>query len=101
MEEISKYLASAHRAAIGNITDNTRAVVLGCKDKMIHLKFITVNSPSETDRDVLGFMGTEILADFPDHDIKESIEYSNQYPKFLLDDNHKYFIFFRYEVTND
>jgi hypothetical protein len=95
--DVAIYLLSAHRALLGAITKNTRAVLLGWEGSIIYLKFITIEKPTEQDIENFQIVGTEINADFPDKEVIESIECSKRPLNDFLDKRYTHLIFSIFE----
>lgn len=55
---------SAQRALLGTITENMRAITLQSKNDRLLLRVIFYENPSEDEKDLLGDITAEILADF-------------------------------------
>lgn len=56
---------SAHRAIIGNVKPNVRAIAIGYSHNHLTLKCYLDSTPTEQDRETLGDIAGEIASDFP------------------------------------
>ncbi|QDP01562.1 hypothetical protein [Thalassotalea sp. PS06] len=63
-------LLSIQRALLGAITENVRAITCGWDESTIHLKCIYYGEPSEEELDDLSCVETEVISDFPEHEVE-------------------------------
>ena len=62
---------SANRALLDEISSAVRAVFVRSDDTDIHVRFVFDGPISDEDRESLSCVGTEMVADFPDHGVCE------------------------------
>lgn len=64
MINLKELKLSSQRALLGEITANMRAITIESKDDSLLLRVIFYENPSEDEKDSLGDITAEILADF-------------------------------------
>ena len=64
--DLNEALSSMHRAMLGMISSNLRGIRIAEKNKCLCLYFYYENIPSEEEKEMVNFMYTEFISDFPD-----------------------------------
>jgi len=65
LESPGSLVLSVNRALWGEVTAQLRAVTATLKTKTIYLKFYFDGAPSDDDRESVGCIGSEVIADYP------------------------------------
>lgn len=65
-------LLSIQRALLGVVTENIRAITCSWNETNILIKYIYGDNPSEEELDDLSCVETEIMSDFPEHEVEST-----------------------------
>lgn len=66
--DLNAALSSMHRAMLGMISPNLRGIRIEEKNEHLWIYFYYENAPSEEEEEMVNFMYTEFIADFPDQE---------------------------------
>ncbi|CDR33753.1 hypothetical protein [Criblamydia sequanensis] len=64
--DLNAALSSMHRAILGMVSSNLRGIRIEEKNGCLWIYFYYENSPSEEEEEMVNFIYTEFVSDFPD-----------------------------------